>query len=307
LTSGRRHRPGGLAPKTVRNVHVLIHRVLKDAVRWGYVVRNVADAADPPKVKPAELQVWSPAQLRAFLAHVKDDRQYAAWLLAATTGMRRGELLGLRWVDVDLDAARIAVRQPRVVADHAVHVSEPKTARSRRSIALDPVTVAALRQHQARQAADRAAVGPAYEDSGLVFTRPDGSPIHPQRFSDWFRQHLRGAGLPAIRLHDLRHSYATAALAAGIPAKVVSERLGHATIAITMDTYSHVLPGLDERAAATVARLILDGNESEPGESIDKPLTTGRVVPSTLDSAEGGEARNARSDGQRRRTGIEPA
>jgi hypothetical protein len=116
-----------------------------------------------------------------------------------------------------------------------------------------------------------------------------------------------GAGLPAIRLHDLRHSYATAALAAGIPAKVVSERLGHATIAITMDTYSHVLPGLDERAAATVARLILDGNESEPGESIDKPLTTGRVVPSTLDSAEGGEARNARSDGQRRRTGIEPA
>jgi integrase len=110
LTAGRRHRPGGLAPKTVRNVHVLIHRVLKDAVRWGYVVRNVADAADPPKVKPAELQVWSPGQLRAFPAHVQGDRQYAAWLLAATTGMRRGELLGLRWVDVDLDAARIAVR-----------------------------------------------------------------------------------------------------------------------------------------------------------------------------------------------------
>jgi integrase len=164
--------------------------------------------------------------------------------LGATTGMRRGELLGLRWVDVDLDAARIAVRQPRVVADHAVHVSEP------------------------------------YEDYGLVFIHPDGSPIHPQRFSDWFRQHVRAAGLPAIRLHDLRHSYATAALAAGIPAKVVSERLGHATIAITMDTYSHVLPGLDERAAATVARLILEGHESEPSGSIDKLLTTGRVVPS---------------------------
>jgi hypothetical protein len=154
-----------------------------------------------------------------------------------------------------------------VVADHAVHVSEP------------------------------------YEDYGLVFIHPDGSPIHPQRFSDWFRQHVRAAGLPAIRLHDLRHSYATAALAAGIPAKVVSERLGHATIAITMDTYSHVLPGLDERAAATVARLNLEGHESEPSGSIDKPLTTGRVVPSPLDSAEGGEARNARSDGQRRRTG----
>jgi Phage integrase family len=216
-----------------------------------------------------------------------------------------GPLLGL------LDAARVAVRQPRVVADHAVHISEPKTARSRRSIALDPVTVAALREHKSRQAADRVAVGPAYQDSGLVFTLPDGSPIHPQRFSDWFRQHVRAAGLPAIRLHDLRHSYATAALAAGIPAKVVSERLGHATIAITMDTYSHVLPGLDERAAATVARLILEGHEPEPSfepsESVDRPLTRGRVVLSTLDSAEGGEARNARSDAQRRRTGIEPA
>ena len=169
------------------------------------------------------------------------------------------------------------------------------------------MTVAALRQHQARQAADRAAVGPAYEDSGLVFTHPDGSPIHPQRFSDWFRQHLRAAGLPAIRLHDLRHSYATAVLAAGIPAKVVSERLGHATIAITMDTYSHVLPGLDQQAATTVARLILEGHESEPNASIDNPLTRGRTVPSTLGSPEGGGARNARSDGQRRRTGIEPA
>jgi len=306
LASGRRHRPGGRAAKTVRNVHVLIHRALKDAVRWGYVVRNVADAANPPKVKPAEFQVWTPAQLRAFLSHVEGDRQYAAWLLAATTGMRRGELLGLRWVDVDLEAARVAVRQPRVVADHAVHISEPKTARSRRSIALDPVTVTALREHQVRQATDREAVGPAYEDSGLVFTHPDGSPIHPHLFSDWFKQHVRVAGLPMIRLHDLRHSYATAALAAGIPAKVVSERLGHATITITMDTYSHVLPGLDERAAVTVARLIL-GDEPKPSDSIDKPLTTGRIVPSTLDPAKGGEARSARSDGQRRRTGIEPA
>jgi hypothetical protein len=156
--------------------------------------------------------------------------------------------------------------------------------------------------HQTHQAGDRTAVGPAYEDSGLVFTHPDGSPIHPHLFSDWFKQHVRAAGLPAIRLHDLRHSYATAALAAGIPAKVVSERLGHATIAIAMDTYSHVLPGLDERAAATVARLILEGDEPEPGASIDTPLTTGRIVPSTIDPAKGGEEQSARSDGRRRRT-----
>jgi integrase len=224
------------------------------------------------------LQVWTPGQLRAFLLHVREDRHYAAWLLAATTGMRRGELLGLRWIDVDLDAGRVAIRRPRVVVDHAVYTSEPKTARSRRSIALDSATVAALREHQARQAAERVVIGPGYQDSGLVFTRPDGSPIHPHLFSDWFKQHVRRAGLPKIRLHDVRHSYASAALAAGIAAKVVSERLGHATIATTMDTYSHVLPGLDERAATTVAQLILEGDESASA-SVDKALTNGTWSP----------------------------
>jgi integrase len=128
------------------------------------------------------------------------------------------------------------------------------------------VTVAALRAHRARQAEERLAVGPGYQESGLVFTRLDGSPIHPERFSSWFRQHVRAAGLPRIRLHDVRHSYATAVLAAGVPAKVVSERLGHSAIAITMDTYSHVLPGLDELAAGTVARLILGGEGPAAGD-----------------------------------------
>src|SRR5881396_2058891 len=172
--------------------------------------------------------------------------------------MRRGEVAGLRWPDVDLDAGRVSPRRPRVVVNYEVHISEPKTPKGRRSLALDPATVVALREHRASQAEQRLAVGPRWQDSGLVFTWPDGRPIHPQRFSKWFEQHTRAAGLPKIRLHDVRHSYATAALAAGIPAKVVSERLGHANIAITMDTYSHVLPGMDERAASTVARLILD-------------------------------------------------
>jgi integrase len=246
LTKGRRNRAGGLAPKTVRYIHSILHRALRDAVRWGHVVRNVADAADPPKAKTPEMRVWNPAQLRAFLDHVRDDRLYAAWLLAATTGMRRGEILGLRWSDLDLDAGRMAVRRPRILVDYQVQVSEPKTA-----------TVAALRAHRAHQAEEKLAVGGHYRDSELVFTGPDGTAVHPERFSDWFRQHVRAAGLPRIRLHDVRHSYATAALAAGVPAKVVSERLGHANIAITMDTYSHVLPGLDEQAAGQVARLIL--------------------------------------------------
>ena len=131
----------------------------------------MADAADPPRVEAAELQVWTPRQLRAFLLHVREDRHYAAWLLAATTGMRRGELLGLRWIDVDLDVGRVAVRQPRVVVDHAVHTSEPKTARSRRSIALDSATVAALWEHQARQAAERVVIW-----AGLPGLRPR---LHP--------------------------------------------------------------------------------------------------------------------------------
>jgi integrase len=264
----------GLASKTVRNIHNVLHRTLKDAVRWGLLVRNVADAADPPKGKSAEIRVWSPAQLRVFLEWVREDDLYAAWLLAATTGMRRGELAGLRWVDVDLDAGRLSVRQPRVVVANVPQPSAPKTARGRRSLALDPVTVVALRRHRAHQHERRLLIGSRYQDSGLVFTWPDGSPIHPLRFSRWFEQHARRAGLPKIRLHDLRHSYASAALAAGVPAKVISERLGHATIAVTMDIYSHVLPGLDREAADSVARLILGGSAIPEG-SVNMPLASG--------------------------------
>jgi integrase len=148
---------------------------------------------------------------------------------ALKTGMRRGDVAGLRWSDVDLAAGRATPRKPRVQVNYKVHVSEPKTARGKRSLALDSATVAALRQHRARQAEERLAVGPVWEDSGLVFTWPDGSPIHPERFTKWFHQRARTAGLPKIRLHDVRHSYATAALAAGIPAKVVSEASGTPT------------------------------------------------------------------------------
>ena len=163
-----------------------------------------------------------------------------------------------------------------MVVNYVVHESEPKTRMGKRSLALDQATVAALVEHQARQEQERAEVGSAWMDSGLVFTRPDGSPIHPDLITDWFRRLARAAGLPPIRLHDVRHSYATAALAAGIPAKVVSERLGHATIAITLDVYSHVIPGMDAQAANAVASLILDGSSPsdrpgpKSGPSTDK-------------------------------------
>ncbi len=277
LAEGRLRDGQGMAPKTVQNVHAILHRALKDAVRWGYVARNVADAVDPPKGLPVERQVWTPEQLRAFLHHVRDDRLYAAWLLVATTGLRRAELAGLRWIDIDFNAGRVAPRRPRVVVDYAVVESDAKTPKGRRSLALDPATLAALKAHQVRQADEKATVGGS-QDSGLVFTMPDGSPIHPQRISAWFLQHTSAAGLPRIRLHDVRHSYATAALAAGIAPKVISERLGHATIAITMDTYSHVIPGLDEQAAGTVARLILGDGEPATDLSANKPLATGPLV-----------------------------
>jgi integrase len=225
---------------------------------------------------PPELQVWTPEQLRTFLGHARQDRLYPLWLLVATTGMRRAELAGLRWVDIDLDAARLSPRRPRVVVNYVVHESEPKTRMGKRSLALDPATLTALQEHKGRQEQERAEVGSAWRDSGLVFTRPDGSPIHPDLITDWFRRLARGAGLPPIRLHDVRHSYATAALAAGIPAKVISERLGHATIAITLDVYSHVIPGMDAQAANAVASLILDGSSQrerpgpKPGPSTDK-------------------------------------
>ena len=173
LTDARRDGQG-LAPKTVRNIHAMLHRALRDAVRLGYLVRNVADVVTPPRGASPEMQVWTPEQLRAFLAHARHDRLYALWLLVVTTGMRRAELAGLRWVDVDLDAARLSPRRPRVVVNYVVHDSEPKTRMGKRSLALDPATVAALREHKARQEQERADVGSAWMDSRLVFTRPDG-------------------------------------------------------------------------------------------------------------------------------------
>lgn len=200
--------------------------------------------------------MWAAAELRAFLAAVEGDRLYAVWLLAASTGMRRGEVLGLQWPDVDLARARVAVRRSLVTVGHQVVVSEPKTAKGRRSVALDPATVAGLKAWRKQQAAERLAWGPAWTDSGLVFTREDGRPLHPREVTRAFTRHVLAADLPMIRLHDLRHTHATLALAAGVHPKIVQERLGHANIAITLDICSHAVPALEEEAARTVAALV---------------------------------------------------
>lgn len=258
LVDGRRHGAGGLSPTTVRLVHATIHKALADAVRWGQLPRNPADQADPPRTATPEMSVWSPEQLRTFLASVRGDRLFAAWLLAATTGMRRGELLGLRWSDIDLEVGTATVRQIRTVARYAVLTLTPKTDKGARTISLDPQTVLGLRAYRVAQMEERLLVGPAYLDTGdVVFTKEDGSFIHPERFSSWFKQVCRRSGLPSVRLHDIRHSYVTALLAAGVPLKIVSQRVGHASPMVTLAIYQHVLPG-DDRAAATIgAKAIL--------------------------------------------------
>jgi integrase len=254
LQEGRRY-GGGLAPKTVRNIHIALRRSLADAQRFGLVSRNVAALVRPPAPVRTELSTWRADDVRAFLAAVADDRLMPAYRLLASTGMRRGEVLGVRWSDVDLAKARLTVNRSLTVVDRALVWSSPKTPRSRRTLSLDPETVAVLRAHRARQAKEKLAAGAAWIDDELVFCSELGEPLHPDRFTRTFSAAVRRSGLRPIRLHDLRHTWATLALQAGVHPKVVSERLGHATTSITLDIYSHVQPELDAQAATTVAQL----------------------------------------------------
>lgn len=202
-------------------------------------------------------KTWTAAELARFLAHVRDDRLVAAWRLAAATGMRRGEVLGLAWDAVELDAGLVRVRQTLTSPDYKPTLAQPKTERARRAVALDADTVAALREHRTRQLEERLAAGNAWRnEAALVFTREDGSAIHPQAFSEAFERHVAAAGLPKIPLHGLRHTHATLALQAGVHPKVVSDRLGHYSAAFTLDTYSESIPVLQESAAALVASLV---------------------------------------------------
>jgi integrase len=244
----------GLSAKTVRNLHVVIRKSLGDAARKGSVSRNVATLADPPKLsrnaKPAEQRFWTAGELRQFLDANQDHRHWAAWFLASFTGLRRGELLGLRWRDVDLDAKRLSVRQTLLSVNYRLEFSTGKTDNAERVIDLDDRTGSVLRMHRTHQLQERLLVGEKYGDLDLVFAHPDGQPIHPDVFSQTFDRRVRSLDVPRIRLHDLRHSHATLMLAAGVPVKVVSERLGHATPAFTQSVYQHVMPGMQADAAA---------------------------------------------------------
>jgi integrase len=272
-TTGSPDGHGALGPATVRHVHVVIGRVLRDAVRDGLLATNAASVATPPKASASrrfEAKTWTADEAQRFLEGARQhkgrdgkiglDRLYAAWVLALSAGLRRGELLGLRWQDVDLDRGTLAVRHTLVpVAERGnFHVasSDAKTSAGRRVVDLDAWTVAELRAHRVRQAEERLAKGAAWQDHGLVFTMHDGRAYHPDRFSREFVTRCERNGVPVIRLHDTRHTSATLALAAGIPTKVVSERLGHSSTAITANLYQHVTQTMQREAADKLGAIL---------------------------------------------------
>jgi len=260
--TGRKDGKTGLSPMTIHHVHACLHKACKDAVRWGHISRNPLDAADPPRKKgdgTKEMRTWTKEQLKAFLDAMKDERLSPLWHTIAMTGMRRGEAIGLRWSDVDFDGGRLAVRRALIPSGREVIVSEPKTIKGRRVIAIDPGTVEVLKAQAARQLDEQKDWDEAWVETGLVFTLENGAALDPESVSRYFRQAVKKSMLPPIRLHDLRHTHATLALRAGIHPKVISERLGHATISITLDTYSHAIPAMQEEAATLIAGLVFAG------------------------------------------------
>jgi integrase len=240
----------GLSASTVHKMHAILHKALVRAVAWQMVPRNVSEAVEPPQPTPKEMRPLSPAEARRFLDAARGERLEALYVLAVTTGMRQGELLALRWQDVDLENATISVRRTLTRDGGRVTIGEPKTRKSRRLIRLTSQATGVLRRHLERQLWEMQMVGDGYVDRGLVFTASTGAPVNPSNLRQRsFVRLLTKAGLPHVRFHDLRHTCATLLLSKGTHPKFVQELLGHATVAITLDTYSHVVPGMGDQTA----------------------------------------------------------
>ena len=275
LKSGRKKRPGekgpakGLAPKTVHNIHVMLNKALGDAARKGTVVRNVVALADAPSLqarKRPEIKAWEIDQLVRFFDAIAPHRMAPALYLSAHTGMRRGEVLGLRWRDVDLDAGRVSVRQALVSVAYEMSISDVKTGTSRRTIDIDDDVVQVLKDWHKVRTQEREGAEPTGDD--LVFVKADGTSMHPDVFSQLFDRTVAKIDVPDISLHDLRHTHATLLLKAGVNVKVVSERLGHSNVAFTMNVYQHVLPGMQAAAADTFLLLLRDERSKPDHETV---------------------------------------
>jgi integrase len=267
----------GLAAGTVKKLHVVLGSALQAAVRDGLLARNVARLVQVSVPDGLPNEPWTMSETKAFLQAAEDDRLHALWAVAVALGMRRGEIAGLRWTDVDLAAGTLRVEQTLQRTKDGLRFVPPKTRRSRRSIPLPRPCVEALRAHRRRQARERLALGPAWTDSGLVFTTMLGTPIEPRNISRSFDQLCDRADLRRIRLHDLRHTCATLLLAQGVPARVVMEILGHSQIAVTMNTYTHVVPELQREAIDRLA----DAFDGTSDDRANGAVVNGVVKPSS--------------------------
>jgi integrase len=256
--SGRLDGKGGLGPASVRRLQVTLHKALDAAVRHRLLTVNPVDLADKPKVPRADVTetVWTPEQMATFLAATKGADLHPLWHVACWTGLRRSELAGLQWRDLELDLGVLSVKRARTSVDGKTVLKGPKSATSRRSLDLDDQTVSVLKSWRATQNKKRLIVGEAWDPSEWVFTDNLGQPWRPDGLTKRFKKAAKAAGLPPTDIKGLRHAHATALLKAGVHPKVVQERLGHSSISVTMDTYSSVLPGMQREAVERLASMM---------------------------------------------------
>ena len=240
----------GASPQTVRNIHAVLRRALNHALRWGLVQRNVATPVDLPRLNRTEVRALSPSDARLILDAVEGDRIGPLVSVGLATGLRLGELLGLRWRDVDVDGGSLRVRHTlQRLRGRGPQLAEPKTARSRRTIVLGPTVIAALKARRTQQLQERLWAGSRWREGDFVFSTTVGTPMIAGDVTARFQRLLRAADLPRMRIHDLRHGAASLLLSQGVHPRVVMQILGHSTIALTMNTYSHVIPALERDAA----------------------------------------------------------
>ena len=258
LVSGRVKTGGKLSPKTVGYIHVVLHMALEQAVIEKLVSNNVAKLVKRPKQTKHEITPLTIEEIKIFLAATKSHRFHVPFLVECHTGLRRGELLGLRWKDIDFGNKTLSVNQSLIrTRQQGLIMSEPKTAKSKRTIPIAEEVIDMLKQHKAKQNQNKLIAGSAYNDTGLVFSSELGNPIDPRNFTEQFERMLEQAGLRRVRFHDMRHSHATMLLMQNVQPKIIQERLGHSTIAMTMDTYSHLLPGMQEEATEKVRQALI--------------------------------------------------
>lgn len=255
----------GLSPKTVLYVHRVLHRALKMATRWRLVALNACAAVEAPRQLPADRPTLAGHQVQALLSRIDDERLLVPVTLAVGCGLRRGEIVGLRWADLDLDLGQLQVSQTiQRLPSRGMVTLPPKTAGSRRTVQVPEGVVAVLRDWRKTQLRERLQAGPLWEDLDLVCTTPSGRPLDPDWVSKAFPRALEALGLPRVRFHDLRHTHASLLLKNGVPAKVIQQRLGHASISTTLGIYVHTDADLQRGAADTTDR-ILGGNLTGAG------------------------------------------